>query len=76
MRLIDLNDDRHCYISNDGEYERWNIDTEVPTIDAVEVVRCKDCRKNPKIAWFECPMAGKSLVFDNGFCHMGERRRG
>jgi len=44
MRLIDLDDDRHCYVGNDGEYERWNIAPEAPTVDAVEVVRCKDCR--------------------------------
>ena len=44
MRLIDLDDDRNCYVGNDGEYERWNIDPEAPTVDAVEVVRCKDCR--------------------------------
>lgn len=33
MRLIDLDDDRHCYVGNDGEYERWNIDPDAPTID-------------------------------------------
>lgn len=29
MRLIDIDDDRNCYIGNDGEYERWNIDPDV-----------------------------------------------
>ena len=28
-RLIDLDDDRNCYIGMDGEYERWNIDPDV-----------------------------------------------
>ena len=42
MRLIDLDD--HIYCGMDGEYERWNIDPLVQSIDAVEVVRCKDCR--------------------------------
>ena len=26
MKIIDLDDDRNCYIGSDGEYERWNID--------------------------------------------------
>lgn len=28
-RWIDIDDDRNCYIGNDGEYERWNIDPDV-----------------------------------------------
>ena len=60
---------RACEV-DDIEEELENI----PTSDAVEVVRCKDCRKKPRIAWVGCPMAGKSLVFDEGYCHVGERR--
>ena len=38
-RWIDIDDDRNCYIGNDGEYERWNIDPDVlneakPTIES------------------------------------------
>ena len=29
IRWIDIDDDRNCYIGTHGEYERWNIDTEV-----------------------------------------------
>ena len=29
MRLIDIDDDRNCYIGSDGEYERYNIDPHV-----------------------------------------------
>jgi len=29
MRLIDVDDDRNCYIGFDGEYEKWNIDPDV-----------------------------------------------
>lgn len=29
MRLIDIDDDRNCYIGSDGEYERYNIDPDV-----------------------------------------------
>jgi len=28
-RLIDIDDDRNCYIGMDGEYEKWNIDPNV-----------------------------------------------
>lgn len=50
-----------------------------PFIDAVEVVRCKDCRfytsmiqgKNPGI----CSLASRHLG-DDGFCSEGERREG
>lgn len=50
-RWIDIDDDRNCYIGNDGEYERWNIDPDVLdeailTADAVRVVLCKDCKHN------------------------------
>ena len=56
-----------------------------PTIDAVEVVRCRECKKrqDPR----ECPMCftevediegGKMYKFtdltkDDGFCHMGAK---
>lgn len=79
MRLIDADEliekswDVDCRIGYVQVVDVGDI-LESPTIDAVEVVRCKDCRKNPKIAWVGCPMAGKSMVFDGGFCHMGERR--
>lgn len=57
---------------------------QAPAIDAVEVVRCKECkyRKDP----FVCPMCGESVApegedwgvhdwaEDDGFCHKGERR--
>ena len=41
-RWIDIDDDRNCYIGNDGEYERWNIDPDVlneaqPTIEERKV---------------------------------------
>lgn len=44
MRLIDLDDDRHTYCGDYGDYERWSIDPNVPVVDAVPVIRCKDCR--------------------------------
>ena len=49
-----------------------------PTIDAVEVVRCKDCIR--RYDTDECPMCflieGKYCEYtnDNGYCDRGERK--
>ena len=51
---------------------------DMPTVDAVEVVRCKDCIK--RYDTDECPMCfvsdGKYCEFtqDDGFCDRGERK--
>ncbi len=42
MKLVDLDD--HIYCGEDGDYARYNIDQNIPTIDAVPVVRCKECK--------------------------------
>lgn len=46
-----------------------------PYVDAVEVVRCKDCKYSKEYSdkqldckWFD------TLVFPNGFCSNGKRR--
>ena len=50
---------------------------EMPTVDAVEVVRCKDCIR--RYDTDECPMCflseGQYYEFtrDDGFCDRGER---
>lgn len=44
--------------------------------DIVRVVRCKNCVKNPKEAWFSCPMAGSWKRNSNDFCSYGERKDG
>ena len=44
---------------------------ESPTIDAVEVVRCKDCRHRDL---FSCPLADNDFQKDEDFCSWGERR--
>lgn len=49
-----------------------------PTVDAVEVVRCKDCIK--RYDTDECPMCFLSgglyveCTQDDGFCDLGERK--
>ncbi len=51
-----------------------------PTVDAVEVVRCKDCIR--RYDTDECPMCflieGKYYEYTNGngFCDRGERKEG
>ena len=53
---------------------------EMPTIDAVTVVRCKDCIR--RYDTDECPMCflieGEYCEYtnENGFCDRGERREG
>lgn len=50
-----------------------------PTVDVVEVVRCKDCkfRKTPDCAmWYECSRCGGQWSWENNYdyCSCGERR--
>ena len=53
---------------------------DAPTIDAVEVVRCKNCIR--RYDTDECPMCflieGKYYEYtnENGFCDRGERKEG
>lgn len=44
-----------------------------PTIDAVPVVRCKDCALQGKL---DCPMDEWVKPDNNGFCHHGKRKDG
>ena len=59
--------------------ERLNASVgKLPAVDAVEVVRCKDC--NRRYDADECPMCcligGESHDYtaDNGYCDRGERK--
>jgi hypothetical protein len=51
-----------------------------PAVDAVEVVRCKDCKHSykgsPHGLMCECPVGGQntSLLGGDDFCSNGERR--
>ena len=63
---------------NDGIDIAWNKIDQAPTIDAVPVVRCKDCIR--RYDTDECPMCflseGQYYEFtrDDGFCDRGERK--
>lgn len=47
-----------------------------PTVDAVPVVRCKDCKhhENEEIGMVYCPNAIGGWVGENWFCADGERK--
>lgn len=61
-----------------GHYDMVQIIKNMPTIDAVPVVRCKDCKysehwyrdKKRCFFWHEVGIG----VFEDGFCSYGERR--
>lgn len=42
MRLVDLDDDRHVRCGDNGEYERWSIDPEVPAIEKPHWIPCNE----------------------------------
>ena len=87
-RLIDANRAleivRDQAIAHPSAYHLTNYATlilrEAPTIDAVPVVRCKDCIR--RYDTDECPMCflieGKYYEYtnENGFCDRGERKEG
>lgn len=70
MKLVDLDD--HIYCGEDGDYARYNIDPNIPTIDAVPVVRCRYCK------WYDkhdkrCKVWNHG-VLSIGYCYRGEER--
>lgn len=80
MRLVDADEmERHAYndLHYNAELEDWEFDMLThyldlaPTIDAVPVVRCKDCALQGKL---NCPMDEWVKTDGNGFCHHGKRK--
>ena len=51
---------------------------DIPAADVVQVIRCKDCKHNPKITWFGCPLAHCSETQrpETAWCWKAERREG
>ena len=80
MRLIDADKLKEWFLrpySNEETYSNIDICSRInsaPTVDAVEVVRCKDCKNygtdgnRLNCIVFCCSMP------KNGFCSMGERK--
>ena len=80
MRLIDV-DAFLEKMKRTSRYFDVKFDIEeMPTIDAVTVVRCKDCIR--RYDTDECPMCflieGKYYEYtnENGFCDRGEQKEG
>ena len=77
-RLIDANRAleivRNQGIAHPNAYHLTNYATlilrEAPTVDAVKVVRCKDCK------YFNTPLCQNENKHDNWFCADGERKDG
>lgn len=84
MRLIDT--DKAYKVLTDYYHHKTEIQHDtlkeaierVPTVDAVEVVRCKDCKYHRRVDWgmgdCEYPNGFKWIAYDNDFCSRGERR--
>ena len=84
MRLIDadraLEIVRDQGIAHPNAYHLTNYATlilrEAPTVDAVEVVRCRDCKyhEDTSITEYEhCCLLSKTVRY-NDFCSYGERK--
>lgn len=79
MRLIDANE-LMKEANADGAYGYVDAKqiADAPTVDAVEVVRCKDCRHMEKSQYGRyCQIWGMYNGHgDDGFCCYGERKEG
>ena len=75
MRLIDadaLKLDIMCVYGCNPKYINWL--NHAPTVDAVPVIRCKDCVWNREKEWVDCYMSGMHGRNINNFCSRGERK--
>lgn len=58
----------------------WNILDDIPTIDAVPVVRCRECKESEQLAVLDtdCLYCGvwDTTVHCNGYCYHGTKMDG
>lgn len=80
MRLIDADAlmkelEHEVDLADDWKtaHEIANVVKYFPAIET-EIIKCKDCKKNPNWEWVGCPMAGKDTRKPDDFCSYGERR--
>lgn len=80
MRLVDkdsLMERCITYINGDRYVAEWRIESE-PEIDAVEVVRCVDCKWSKRDTLLDkhwCKhFFGEMEVRENDYCSYGERK--
>ena len=79
-RLIDANDIYSLFNqSGIARLHVSDIDT-IPRVDAVEVVRCRDCFNytpvNDKIGKCVFLIGKHQYVVPDGYCYLGERKEG
>ena len=81
-RLIDANDMKTAFREwfDHDDYRTMNeLIDDVPTVDAVEVVRCKDCKRYVEGHCLRELGGGSYVPFPmkpDDFCSYGERREG
>lgn len=58
--------------------EYWQAFENAERVDLVPVVRCKDCKHNPKLEWLGCPMASlnEKQRPETAWCWKGEQKDG
>lgn len=53
---------------------RKERDAAIEAMKQPDIIRCKDCKKNPSWEWVGCPMTGKNTRKPDDFCSYAERR--
>ena len=76
-RLIDANalKDKFMYLRKMwSETEIVLTINDAKTVDAVEVIRCKDCASGKGATHKVCPLYKQGLMKDDDYCSVGERK--
>lgn len=85
MRLIDADElaeelSKRVWYEREDEKQAVRIVKEFPTVDAVPVVRCKDCKHcfvdGDNVRFNVCELNHNRVQADDWFCADGERKGG
>ena len=75
MRLIDADALKQKWLfSATGDTEMLKAIDNAPTIDAVQVVRCKECKHSQYDVLFRMRWCHGNEVNDDDYCSYGERK--